>query len=393
MRPKISVIVPIYNQEKYIRECVDSIIHQDYENLEIILVDDGSTDESGKICDAYADANKQIVVMHTENNGLIRARYNGVCMASGQYVTFVDADDWIRASTYSKMIWDNENADIIVCGIIRAYADKEIVQYPYLKAGKYEKEQIEKEVLPKMLWCSDTDNWALDPSLCTKLFKRELILRELDKVKDLGCYYGEDTAVIYPLLTQINSMRILDECLYYHRQRDVYDVAGYIKAEQFFDCTFRLYEYLKKQFQESVYWEQLYPQLEHFYIKSVRMKEKCYIDVSGGLYPVFPFDKVCCDSRVIIYGAGVVGQAYVEQNRKFGYCDIVGWVDRDYTKRTQELQEVINPVELLINSNYDYVIIAIDRKNIAANIKRNLLDMGVPMEKIIWHSVNEIVFQ
>lgn len=116
MEPLISVIVPIYNVEKYLRKCIDSIINQTYENLEIICVDDGSTDNSGKICDEYAKQDVRIKVIHKLNGGLSDARNVGVKSANGQYITFVDGDDWIDSDYYMNMSENMVNCNILICG-------------------------------------------------------------------------------------------------------------------------------------------------------------------------------------------------------------------------------------------------------------------------------------
>ena len=101
---KISVIVPIYNTEKYLKRCFDSILSSTYENLEVILVDDGSPDNSGKICDEYAARDSRIRVIHKKNGGLSSARNAGLDIATGDYVTFVDSDDYIASDIYEKLV-------------------------------------------------------------------------------------------------------------------------------------------------------------------------------------------------------------------------------------------------------------------------------------------------
>ena len=116
--PKITVIVAVYNTEKYLRKCVDSILNQTYQDLEIFLVDDGSSDSSSSICDDYAKADKRIKVMHKSNGGQGSARNLALDAATGELIGFIDSDDWIDADMYefllSKAI--SENADIVECG-------------------------------------------------------------------------------------------------------------------------------------------------------------------------------------------------------------------------------------------------------------------------------------
>ncbi|AHM57188.1 putative glycosyltransferase EpsJ [Peptoclostridium acidaminophilum DSM 3953] len=118
MDPLISVIIPVYNAEGYIRKCLDSVIGQSYENLEIIVIDDGSTDESGNICDEYGKKDARIRVLHKGNGGVSTARNLGLKMATGKYVGFVDSDDWIEKDMYSFLVSMAEanDADVAACG-------------------------------------------------------------------------------------------------------------------------------------------------------------------------------------------------------------------------------------------------------------------------------------
>ena len=107
MNPLISVIVPIYNVEKYLARCVDSIVNQTYKNLEIILVDDGSPDRCPQMCDDYAEKDSRIKVVHKKNGGLSDARNAGMAVATGEYISFIDSDDWIDLETYDLVLEKN----------------------------------------------------------------------------------------------------------------------------------------------------------------------------------------------------------------------------------------------------------------------------------------------
>ena len=121
MEKTISVIVPIYNVEKYLDRCLKSIINQTYKNLEIILIDDGSPDNCGTICDEYAKKDNRIKVVHKDNGGLVKARNTGLDIATGEYISFIDPDDWIELNMYEEMIKiaDETNTDIVRCGYYR----------------------------------------------------------------------------------------------------------------------------------------------------------------------------------------------------------------------------------------------------------------------------------
>ena len=128
MNSKISVIVPIYKVEKYLCKCVDSIINQTYKNLEIILVDDGSPDNCPQICDDYAKKDSRIKVVHKENGGLSDARNAGMKVATGEYVSFIDSDDYISLDFYQTLVnvMVNEKSDIAECDLVKFYEDKPI---------------------------------------------------------------------------------------------------------------------------------------------------------------------------------------------------------------------------------------------------------------------------
>lgn len=135
--PKISVIIPVYRVEQYLEECVDSILVQEYPLLEIILVDDGSPDRCPQICEEYAQKDNRVVAVHKKNGGLASARNAGLDRATGEYIAFVDSDDWIEPQTYSKMLdfAIEKNLDIVCCEISRISNGKEIERYHFYDTG------------------------------------------------------------------------------------------------------------------------------------------------------------------------------------------------------------------------------------------------------------------
>lgn len=138
---KISIIIPVYKVERYLDRCVNSVVNQTYTNLEIILIDDGSPDNCDKICDSWAERDKRIKVIHKENGGLSSARNTGLKVATGEYIQFVDSDDWIEKNTVEKLyelLINNANADIAACDYI---IDKgaQIIKQPAVKITRFDK--------------------------------------------------------------------------------------------------------------------------------------------------------------------------------------------------------------------------------------------------------------
>lgn len=201
---KLSVIVPVYKVEQYICQCIESIINQSYSNLEIILVDDGSPDNCGKICDQYAKMDNRIRVIHQSNMGLSAARNAGLDAATGYYIAFVDSDDFISVNMYENMISELEknNIDIISCNSFRVKGDKIKGSYGYGKIKIFDK----KTILVKVLQDYDNTIW-------NKVYKKTI-------VKNVRFPVGrkfEDTATVYLFFANTTKVGCLDKSYYYYR--------------------------------------------------------------------------------------------------------------------------------------------------------------------------------
>ena len=122
----ISVIIPVYNSEKFLNRCVDSVLKQSYKELDIILIDDGSSDKSGEMCDQYAQMDKRVRVIHQKNRGVSAARNSGLDVAIGDYCTFVDSDDYIESEMYQSMIdiAEQYNCDVIMCDCVKEFGTR-----------------------------------------------------------------------------------------------------------------------------------------------------------------------------------------------------------------------------------------------------------------------------
>lgn len=381
--PRISVIVPIYNAELFLMQCIESILNQQAVDLELILVNDGSTDTSYELCKRYYEEYENVVIVNKENEGLIKARLSGVKNARGKYIAFVDADDWIAPNMYQDLFRKGENAELIISGISRYYSDGKTAQSNMsFREGRYSKEEIWNHIVPDMLWSEKSDSWELDPSLCTKIFKRELILEQLMCVSELNIYYGEDTAVIFPLMLKINSLAVVRESYYFHRQRKEGVIPAYIQDNQFIEKTYQLYNFLKGDFEQYENNENLMTQVECFFINSMTKKKQCFFEESCSNAIAFPYWKIEKGSRVILYGAGNAGTQLVDQNRKYGFCEIVLWVDADYENRKKEGLDVSSPTELG-NITYDYILVSVQKRPLMLEIVDRLLKMGIDKEKII----------
>lgn len=214
--PLFSLITPIYKVEKYLPHCIESMINQTFEDIEIILIDDGSPDGCPKICDEYAAKDNRIKVVHKENGGLVSARQAGSGQVTGEFTINVDGDDWIALDYCEKMaqIIKKYHPDVVMCGHYNAYEDKNVVNpLPYRK-GYYSREDIEKDILPILL--QDEYGHSFRLSLWAKA--TESCLQQQQQLVDVVVNIGEDVACMAPCIFHSKSIYIMDECLYYYRQ-------------------------------------------------------------------------------------------------------------------------------------------------------------------------------
>lgn len=207
----ISVVVPIYNVEKYIKECIESIINQTYKNLQIILVDDGSEDNSSKICDEYSKKDNRINVIHKSNGGLSDARNYGIDIAKGEYITFIDSDDFV-SSTYIEKLYNaikENNVKISQCGIVKVNNKNEkLEKIGYLENEIKSGKQLIKEIY-KGHWTENIVVW--NKMYCIELFK--CVRYPVGKIH-------EDEYVTYKILYEFEKIAIIKDYLYNYRQTD-----------------------------------------------------------------------------------------------------------------------------------------------------------------------------
>ena len=276
--PKLSVIVPVYNTEKYLRECIDSILAQTFRDFELILVDDGSTDGSGTICDEYAKQDARIRVIHQENGGITVARKSGVRVACGEYVTFVDSDDWIDREMYHILL-SQEHADIIICNMIRFTRSDKILLKCCIEPGSYDKQKLMDRFYPIMLFDYNCCQPAVHPSLCNKLIRTDIIRNVINNVAD-GITYGEDALCSYACMLDAKSIYVIEQGLYYYRENPQSVCNVYNK--QMFSKLILLGKELDRQFAErnSDLQSQVFGYLARHSLECIRNELVCQFNTS-----------------------------------------------------------------------------------------------------------------
>jgi len=210
----ISVIIPCYNTEKYLKKCLDSIINQSYKNIEVILIDDGSTDNTGEICDEYSKVDNRIKVFHIKNCGVSHARNLGIKKARGYYVTFIDSDDYIDETMYEEMIatTSNNKPDIISSGI-HYETENGIIFCSTSNNGKKIYEFNKKEAFYNIF------NRYLGANVWNKLFKKSLII-DNNLFFSENIYSGEDLLFVCQTVNLSNLISHLNKDFYHYIKRD-----------------------------------------------------------------------------------------------------------------------------------------------------------------------------
>ena len=262
LQPLLSVIVPCYNVEKYLDKCVTSIVEQIYSNLEIILVDDGSVDSTGAICDAWQERNSRVRVIHKQNEGSSYARKTGVENATAEYVTFVDSDDWIDRNMYTDMMAAllSTDSDIAQCDFCIVHED-----------GQIEHRIQERNAALKTMGRVESVIMTLeDHQWRTSMFTKILKIKLFEHIKfPKGRAYGEDM-IVHDLFHYASKSVFVDKEYYYyfHRSNSISNRQGDIGEEMknlsdFSDAYYERYSFVNRY---SEYHSAL-PQVKHITIR------------------------------------------------------------------------------------------------------------------------------
>ena len=274
----VSVIVPIYNVYPYLKECIDSIRDQSYTNIEIILVDDGSTDNSLSICNKEKEIDKRIKVYHKKNGGLVSAWKLGVNYSNGELICFVDSDDKIQRDHIKDMVYAylKYKVDLVISNVYRLEENKlKKSNYPF-KSGLYS--DYREEILPIIL-NSNTKNSEryFPPNRWGKLFERKLILNNLKYVDD-RVSYAEDLSLVFPIFCDINNVFVIKDKnnSYLYRVRKNSMIEGY--DNNLWNSIKIVYPNLKKALNDKSKRlpKAMYEQLKIDYVKSII---KCYKNI------------------------------------------------------------------------------------------------------------------
>ncbi|MCI9128043.1 MAG: glycosyltransferase family 2 protein [Eubacterium sp.] len=370
----ISFVVPIYKVEKYLRKCIDSICHQTFTNIEIILVDDGSPDSCPEICDEYSLKDDRIKVIHKKNGGLVSARKAGLAIASGTYIACVDGDDWLDTDALQQLVNLGINTDIICFSAWEEYEDGcHGIKKHTISEGLYENPNDLNKLYGQMLMNGSFFEIGILPYQWGKLIKRELLTQCQKEVPEY-ISYAEDAACIYPCLLKAKSIYITNLPLYHYRISPNSMVKKEVEPEK----LHHLFVVLSKAFCSHNLTATLNTQLKYYMWQSLLLKGYSYIQAS---IPLFPFEKVKAGMRVAVYGAGLFGAVIEKYCRESKYLSVAGWFDKRYDIYIKQGMDVKSNDEAL-NSDFDIMVIAILNVNLSKFIKKNYISLGMNENKI-----------
>lgn len=383
---KLSVIVPVYNAEKYIGQCIDSIMRQKPEDTEVILINDGSTDASGELCDRYAqdavghtNQYEQIRVIHQDNQGVLESRKRGVEAAKAEYVTFVDSDDWIEEGLLEEFIQAAEAAediDLVVSGLACDKGGPSFRKCGCLPPGTYHADK--DHISERMLYDWTAGEMGIAGYACGKLFRRSL-LADVIKGVDQGIVHGEDYAWFFsyvPLARKI----VVTDCFLYHYRMHAESTSTSFGVESFTQLV-ALKNYFNKQVMEQRISSQNQAGMNQLIWGGLMHALREVYGLSVGY--IFPYELVKAGSRVIIYGAGVVGRCYYNCLKSGAYAEVAALIDKNWSDMADASYEVYPP-EHIPEIPYDVVIVAVEPEELYRNIREELKELGVRDEKIIW---------
>lgn len=213
---KVSVIIPVYNSERYLEECLDSVIHQTLKDIEIIVVNDGSTDSSLEICKRFEEKDTRVRLLSIPNSGSAAARNVGLAHVHGEYIGFVDSDDWVEREMFERLYEKARltNADIVGCNFMRHFPSQEIKNHIKYRSGLYNREQIVKEIFPELIGSKRLTVKA-PTNMVTKIFKCELI-RWNEIQFDERLLGGQDVVFASTCILHSDSLYLMNEAYYYH---------------------------------------------------------------------------------------------------------------------------------------------------------------------------------
>lgn len=381
----VSVIVPVYNAGKYLEKCILSILGQTYKNIEVILVNDGSTDNSLEICEKYKALDNRVKVINQEKSGQNQARRNGILNSKYEYIGFVDSDDWIESNMYFEMMdkMIDYACDCVSSGIIHEYesdgSKKEILDS--YSEGYYD--DLDTDIYPSMLWKKETEEFGLYCNLVNKIFKKDIIESILSEI-DTRVIYGEDALAFYTYMMKCRSIYVCRIAYYHYRIREGSMCRN--MDERLIMNTYYLYKGLEKAFNVSDRSKSnLMNQLKNYILQiDAHILYLMYGVNTNRISKDNNWEIEFYNKKIILYGAGEYGQLVYQYLMQNVECEVVAWVDKNQIDKEDSTYKIEYP-EVIMNLEYDFILIGVKSKKVSEEIKKELkVKYKVLDEQMYW---------
>lgn len=392
---ELSVIIPVYNGERYLRQCLDSVLRQSIKDMEIICVDDGSTDGSGRILDQYAAMDARIQVIHKKNGGLVQARKTRIQKAQGKYTGYVDSDDWIESEMY-EVLWEiaeQYQADLVCSGYIWDKGTP-VEFYDGFPEGLYQNRDLDI-LREQIFFCESRRETGILPSLCNKLF-RTSILKKVQMIVPDGVSNCEDRICTVAYMLKAEKVYILKKAFYhyvFHKESMIHQ-----EDESYLDKLEKVYRAFRTMGQDLNFSEKLYVQCELYLISKVLDGLNTHMGFPvPDLMWISPrwIERFPEGSKIVLYGAGRLGKVYYRQivSAPSDSIQLVGWVDKNYQNLSNCPRGIQDP-ESIQKMDYDYILLALLDKQTAADVRTYLAEkLEVDLKKIVWLEQQDIFWE
>lgn len=378
----VSVIIPAYNAQNTIEECVKSVCNQTYANIEIIIVNDGSTDNTQAICEHLREGDSRIILVNQKNAGSAAARGRGVMEARGEYHTYVDADDVVKPLLVETLAGYADGADIVVDGCYRQERDGHMTERRNgICEGSYKEDDM-LFIRENMIFVDSVDNDGILPYMISKLYRTSLVKNLMQQISNQIRIY-EDRFFVWCYLMLAESVTVINEQLYIYRYNE--NSIMHSVDTNYMQNLNNLYmfslDFFKKHDASSV----VYDKLEKFVTNKMYVapeflgfswKNRCL-----QFYP--PYDSLNSYNNIIIYGAGRVGIDYYRVLRKRVVDGNLHWTDKRWEMLSEDGMPVESPDKVFAES-YDIVILAAKSEWMANEMRKELVERGIATQKILW---------
>ena len=369
----LTIIVPLYNSAEYMRKCIDSIVSQTVLPDELMLIDDGSTDQSGEICDEYAAKYDFISVYHREHKGLVDGRKFGSANAKGEYILFIDSDDWALDGYVedAKRLIQSNHPDILSYAFTILFGNGGSgYRSDGPSEGFYNRDGLQEQLLD-IVNNRPFFTPLITPPIASKVFRRELFQEYVNRVPE-GIDKGEDAAVTFPMSLACDSIYISKKSFYQSQIRN--SSMSWEENPEEYSRLIKLVKHLRQSIDEkyadSINFEYLRIYTWHYVLDIMASIPDDWIE---GRKELPCWDDVHSGDSVIIYGKGLFAANLIRLINKSGFCRIVGNVDS--ADAAEKLPE-------LLQKKFDKIVIAIADSKISETIREYLHGFGVSDIKI-----------